>query len=105
MSFRCLPLCFRLRTQKGRDALQTARQVSLVVEAELVNMQTILDGLSKSAPLATGNLKAHDILTRENWSGADLGDLILSVMGPKQPKDRTSPLYLECCVTDVKCAA
>ncbi|RVD49295.1 MAG: hypothetical protein EOS30_24900 [Mesorhizobium sp.] len=50
-----------------------ARQVSLVIEAELVNLQTILDGLSKSATLANGNLKAHDNLTR---SGADLGDLI-----------------------------
>ncbi|WP_189343812.1 MULTISPECIES: hypothetical protein [unclassified Mesorhizobium] len=39
-----------------------ARQVSLVIEAELVNLQTILDGLSKSATLANGNLKAHDIL-------------------------------------------
>ena len=44
-----------------QDALQTARQVSLVVEAELVNLQTIVDGLSKSASLAKGDLKAfHD---------------------------------------------
>ncbi|MER8576116.1 PAS domain-containing protein [Mesorhizobium sp. M1338] len=41
-----------------QDALQTARHVSLVVEAELINLQTILDGLSKSATLANGDLKS-----------------------------------------------
>lgn len=41
-----------------QDALQTARQVSLVVEGELANLQTIVDGLSKSAALANGNLEA-----------------------------------------------
>ncbi|MER8464769.1 hypothetical protein [Mesorhizobium sp. M1396] len=49
------------QTRFEQDALQTARQVSLVVEAELVNLQTILDGLSKSATLANGDLKLfHD---------------------------------------------
>ncbi|MER8574416.1 hypothetical protein NKH19_23110 [Mesorhizobium sp. M1338] len=44
-----------------QDALQTARQVSLLVEAELINLQRILDGLSKSATLANGDLKSfHD---------------------------------------------
>ncbi|MGX9147987.1 sensor histidine kinase [Mesorhizobium sp. 128a] len=48
-----------------QDALQTARQVSLVVEAELVNLQTIIDGLSKSAAIANGDLKAfHDQASR-----------------------------------------
>ncbi|MER9999988.1 PAS domain-containing protein [Mesorhizobium sp. M0051] len=40
-----------------QDAVQTARQVSLVVEGELVNLQTILNGLSKSAALANGDLQ------------------------------------------------
>ncbi|MBZ9905447.1 PAS domain-containing protein [Mesorhizobium sp. BR115XR7A] len=41
-----------------QDAVQTARQVSLVVEGELANLKTILDGLSKSAALASGDLQA-----------------------------------------------
>ena len=46
-------------------ALQTARQVSLVVEGELANLKTILDGLSKSASLANGDLNAfHDEAVR-----------------------------------------
>ncbi|WP_224598506.1 sensor histidine kinase [Mesorhizobium sp. ES1-3] len=47
-----------------QDAVQTARQVSLVVEGELANLQTILDGLSKSAALANGDLQAfhHEAL-------------------------------------------
>jgi len=44
------------RSRFEQDALQTARQVSLVVEAELANLRTILDGLSKSAALANGDL-------------------------------------------------
>jgi PAS domain S-box-containing protein len=39
------------------DAQQTAHQVSLVVEGELANLQTVLQGLSKSAALAKGDLK------------------------------------------------
>jgi len=46
----------RLRFEQ--DALQTARQVSLVVEAEVANLRTIVDGLSKSAALANGDLEA-----------------------------------------------
>ncbi|RJT41347.1 histidine kinase [Mesorhizobium waimense] len=44
------------RSRFEQDALQTARQVSLVVEGEIANLQTILDGLSKSAALANGDL-------------------------------------------------
>lgn len=44
------------RSRFEQDALPTARQVSLVVEAELANLRTILDGLSKSAALANGDL-------------------------------------------------
>lgn len=46
------------RSRFEQVALQTARQVSLVVEAELVNLRTILDGLSKSTALANGDLEA-----------------------------------------------
>jgi PAS domain S-box-containing protein len=38
------------------DAQQTAHQVSLVVEGELANLQTVLQGLSKSAALANADL-------------------------------------------------
>ncbi|RVA16797.1 histidine kinase, partial [Mesorhizobium sp. M7D.F.Ca.US.004.03.1.1] len=46
------------RSRFEQDALQTARQVSLVVEGELANLQTTLNGLSKSAALANGDLEA-----------------------------------------------
>ncbi|MFD2055120.1 sensor histidine kinase [Mesorhizobium calcicola] len=46
------------RSRFEHDALQTARQVSLVVEGELANLQTTLNALSKSAALANGNLEA-----------------------------------------------
>ena len=54
-----------------QDALQTARQVSLVVEAELLNLQTILDGLSKSGSLAKGDLKAFEDEARRLAQGTD----------------------------------
>src|SRR6185369_10797338 len=38
--------------------MQGAHQVSLVVEAELTNLLTVLRGLSKSGDLASGDLKA-----------------------------------------------
>jgi two-component sensor histidine kinase len=46
------------RSRFEQDALQTARQVSLVVEGELANLQTTLNGLSKSPALANGDLEA-----------------------------------------------
>ena len=42
---------FNERERFEREALQVARQVSLVVEGELANLQTIIEGLSKSASL------------------------------------------------------
>jgi PAS domain S-box-containing protein len=54
-----------------RDALQTARQVSLVIEAELVNLETILDGLAKSAALADGDLKTFRDEARRLVQGTD----------------------------------
>jgi hypothetical protein len=54
-----------------QDALQTARQVSLVVEAELLNLQTILDVLSKSESLAKGDLKAFEDEARRLAQGTD----------------------------------
>ncbi|MBB6411512.1 hypothetical protein HNQ71_004200 [Mesorhizobium sangaii] len=46
------------RSRFEQDARQTARQVSLVVEGELANLQTTLNGLSKSPALANGDLSA-----------------------------------------------
>jgi two-component sensor histidine kinase len=46
------------RSRFEQDARQTARQVSLVVDGELANLQTTLNGLSKSAALANGDLEA-----------------------------------------------
>lgn len=45
------------RSRFEQDARQTARQVSLVVEGELANLQTTLNGLSKSPALANGDLE------------------------------------------------
>ena len=46
------------RSRFEQDARQTARQVSLVVEGELANLQTTLNGLSKSPALSNGDLEA-----------------------------------------------
>ncbi len=46
------------RSRFEQEARQTARQVSLVVEGELANLQTTLNGLSKSPALANGDLEA-----------------------------------------------
>lgn len=54
-----------------QDALRTARQVSLVIEAELVNLETVLDGLAKSAALADGDLKAFQDEARRLVQGTD----------------------------------
>ncbi len=46
--------------ERGRfeqDALQIALQVSLMVEGELANLETVLEGLSKFTALADGNLR------------------------------------------------
>ncbi|TPK79068.1 HWE histidine kinase domain-containing protein [Mesorhizobium sp. B2-4-17] len=53
------------------DALQTARQVALVVEGELVNLQTVIKGLSKSTALANGDLKALHREARSLIQGTD----------------------------------
>lgn len=45
------------RDRFEQEAVQTARQVSLVVEGELLNLQTVLVGLSKSAALSKGDLQ------------------------------------------------
>ncbi|UVK54801.1 PAS domain-containing protein [Mesorhizobium sp. AR02] len=47
---------FTERARFESAALQVARQVSLVVEGELTNLVTVLEGLSKSAALAGGDL-------------------------------------------------
>ncbi|RUW50701.1 histidine kinase, partial [Mesorhizobium sp. M1A.F.Ca.ET.072.01.1.1] len=41
-----------------QEALWIARQVSLVVDGELVNLKTLLEGLSKSPALADDDLQA-----------------------------------------------
>src|SRR4051812_7846702 len=48
---------FTERERFEREALHVARQVSLVVEGELANVQTIVEGLSRSSSLARGDLK------------------------------------------------
>lgn len=49
---------FNERARFEREALQVARQVSLVVEGELTGLLTVLRGLSKSSALAAGDLAA-----------------------------------------------
>jgi two-component sensor histidine kinase len=59
------------RSRFEQDAVQTARQVSLVVEGELVNLRTVLDGLSKSAALANGDMQAFHREARDLVEGTD----------------------------------
>lgn len=49
---------FNERGRFEREALQVAQQVSLVVDAELVSLRSVLDGLSKSEALTRGDLRA-----------------------------------------------
>jgi hypothetical protein len=49
---------FNERARFDSEALQVARQISLVVEGELTNLATVVDGLSKSSPLAAGDLRS-----------------------------------------------
>ncbi|TJX60574.1 MAG: histidine kinase, partial [Mesorhizobium sp.] len=44
------------RSRFDTEALQVARQMSLVVEGEINNLATVVKGLSKSAALAAGDL-------------------------------------------------
>ena len=44
------------RDRFEREALQVARQTSLVVEGELTNLTTVLEGLAKADSLASGDL-------------------------------------------------
>ncbi|MDX8449929.1 sensor histidine kinase [Mesorhizobium captivum] len=59
------------RSRFEQDAQQTARQVSLVVEGELNNLQTIVDGLSKSTALAAGDLQAFRTEALSRAQGSD----------------------------------
>lgn len=49
---------FKERDRFERDALQVARQVSLVVEGDLDKLLSVLEGLAKSPALAKGDLAA-----------------------------------------------
>ncbi|RWA84425.1 MAG: PAS domain S-box protein [Mesorhizobium sp.] len=59
------------RSRFEQDAQQTARQASLIVEGELNNLQTIVDGLSKSTALATGDLQAFRTEALSRAQGSD----------------------------------
>lgn len=59
------------RSRIGQEALWTARQVSLVVEGELSNLKTVLDGLSRSPALANGDLLAFGAEARRLVQGTD----------------------------------
>lgn len=49
---------FQERSRFERVAVQVARQTSLVVEGELANLLTVIEGLSKSSAIAAGDFKA-----------------------------------------------
>ena len=57
------------RERFEREALQVARQTSLVVEGELTNLTTVLDGLAKSASLASGDLSTFHAGVRRLLEG------------------------------------
>ena len=53
------------RSRFESDALQVARQTSLVVEGEITNLATVVEGLAKSSPMAGGDLKTlHEEASR-----------------------------------------
>lgn len=56
---------FNERSRFDSEALQVARQMSLVVEGEITNLATVVQGLSKSSSMAGGDLMAfHAEATR-----------------------------------------
>ncbi|UVK57399.1 PAS domain-containing protein (plasmid) [Mesorhizobium sp. AR02] len=59
------------RSRFEQDAVQTAKQVSLVVEGELLNLRTVLDGLSKSAALANGDMQTFNSEALDLVQGTD----------------------------------
>jgi len=82
------------RTRFESDARDTAKQVALVVEGELVRLVTIINGLSKSAAFATGDLDAmyaettrlvagtNRIITLQDVGGAELLNSRLPLNAP-----------------------
>ncbi|WP_245425863.1 HWE histidine kinase domain-containing protein [Mesorhizobium sp. WSM3862] len=54
-----------------QEALWTARQISLVVDGELANIKTLLEGLSKSPALADGDLQAFGTEASRLVQGTD----------------------------------
>lgn len=92
------------RSRIEQEALWTARQVSLVVEGELSNLKTVLDGLSRSPALARGDLLAfgsearrlvqgtNEVITLRNLDGRQLAST-----GPELASDTslTTPLTVD----------
>jgi hypothetical protein len=92
------------RSRIEQEALWTARQVSLVVEGELSNLKTVLDGLSRSPALANGDLLAFgaearrlvqatdEVITLRNLDGRQLAST-----GPELASDMslTTPLTVD----------
>ncbi|BCM20946.1 sensor histidine kinase [Mesorhizobium sp. J8] len=83
-----------------QEALRIARQVSLVVDGELSNLKTVLDGLSRSPALASGDLLAFardarrivqatdEVITLRNLDGRQLastGSELASDMSSRTP--------------------
>lgn len=71
------------RSRFERDARQTARQVALVVEAELTNLLTLLQGLSSSDHLRTGDYEALHRQAARLVDGTDL-IILLRDFGTRQ---------------------
>jgi two-component sensor histidine kinase/PAS domain-containing protein len=62
---------FNERARYEREALQVARQVSLVVEGELNSLLTVLQGLAKSTALVEGDLAALHVEAGRLVQGTD----------------------------------
>lgn len=62
---------FNERGRFEREAIQVARQVSLVVRGELTNLVTVLEGLSKSAALAAGDFRSLHVEAVRLAQGTD----------------------------------
>jgi PAS domain S-box-containing protein len=70
-AFLLVQYAFNERARYEREALQVARQVSLVVEGELNSLLTVLQGLAKSTALVEGDLAALHVEAARLVQGTD----------------------------------
>ena len=71
------------RARTEREALRTARQVALLVDGQLEQFASLLQGLAASSSLQSGNLAQFHADARRLTEGGDLV-IVLREFGPRQ---------------------